>query len=257
MRQPFYKVLYVQVLLAIAAGIVLGHLYPQYATAMKPLGDAFIRLIRMVIGPVIFCTVVAGISSMSDLKKVGRVGGKALVYFEVVSSIALVIGLLAGHVLHPGDGFNVSVASLDTRAIAGFVSQSEHLDGLTGFLFGIIPVSFFDAFAKGDTLPILFVSVMFGIAISAAGEQASGVTAMIEKLSAVFFSFVKIITKAAPAGAFGAISFTVGKYGIASLIPLFKLILTFYVTAFIFIAVVLGTVARTQSKADSTRHRMR
>ncbi|SKC93720.1 dicarboxylate/amino acid:cation symporter [Paraburkholderia hospita] len=244
MRQPFYKVLYVQVLLAIAAGILLGHLYPQYATAMKPLGDAFIRLIRMIIGPVIFCTVVAGISSMSDLKKVGRVGGKALVCFEVVSSIALVIGLLAGHVLHPGDGFNVSVASLDTRAIAGFVSQSEHLDGLTGFLFGIIPVSFFDAFAKGDTLPILFVSVMFGIAISAAGEQASGVTAMIEKLSAVFFSLVKIITKAAPAGAFGAISFTVGKYGIASLIPLFKLILTFYVTAFIFIAVVLGTFAR-------------
>ncbi|MGF6757521.1 dicarboxylate/amino acid:cation symporter [Paraburkholderia sp. GAS42] len=244
MRQPFYKVLYVQVLLAIAAGVLLGHLYPQYATAMKPLGDAFIRLIRMIIGPVIFCTVVTGISSMSDLKKVGRVGGKALVYFEVVSSIALVIGLLAGHVLHPGDGFNVSVASLDTRAIAGFVSQSEHLDGLTGFLFGIIPVSFFDAFAKGDTLPILFVSIMFGIAISAAGEQASGVTAMIEKLSAVFFSLVKIITKAAPAGAFGAISFTVGKYGIASLIPLFKLILTFYVTAFIFVAVVLGTVAR-------------
>ncbi|MGF6597220.1 aerobic C4-dicarboxylate transport protein [Paraburkholderia sp. GAS448] len=244
MRQPFYKVLYVQVLLAIAAGVLLGHLYPQYATAMKPLGDAFIRLIRMIIGPVIFCTVVTGISSMSDLKKVGRVGGKALVYFEVVSSIALAIGLLAGHVLHPGDGFNVLVASLDTRAIAGFVSQSEHLDGLTGFLFGIIPVSFFDAFAKGDTLPILFVSIMFGIAISAAGEQASGVTAMIEKLSAVFFSLVKIITKAAPAGAFGAISFTVGKYGIASLIPLFKLILTFYVTAFIFVAVVLGTVAR-------------
>jgi aerobic C4-dicarboxylate transport protein len=244
MRQPFYKVLYVQVLLAIAAGVLFGHLYPQYATAMKPLGDAFIRLIRMIIGPVIFCTVVTGIGSMSDLKKVGRVGGKALVYFEVVSSIALAIGLLAGHVLHPGDGFNVSVASLDTRAIAGFVSQSEHLDGLTGFLFGIIPVSFFDAFAKGDTLPILFVSIMFGIATAAAGEQASGVTVMIEKLSAVFFSLVKIITKAAPAGAFGAISFTVGKYGIASLIPLFKLILTFYVAAFIFVAVVLGTVAR-------------
>ena len=244
MRQPFYKVLYVQVLLAIAAGVLFGHLYPQYASAVKPLGDAFIRLIRMIIGPVIFCTVVTGISSMSDLKKVGRVGGKALVYFEVVSSIALAIGLLAGHVLHPGDGFNVSVASLDTRAIAGFVGQSEHLDGLTGFLFGIIPVSFFDAFAKGDTLPILFVSIMFGIAISAAGEQASGVAGMIEKLSAVFFSLVKIITKAAPVGAFGAISFTVGKYGIASLIPLFKLILTFYVTAFIFVAVVLGTVAR-------------
>jgi len=244
MRQPFYKVLYVQVLLAIAAGVLLGHLYPQYATAMKPLGDVFIRLIRMIIGPVIFCTVVTGISSMSDLKKVGRVGGKALVYFELVSSIALVIGLLAGHVLHPGDGFNVSVASLDTHAIAGFVSQSEHHDGLTGFLFGIVPVSFFDAFAKGDTLPILFVSIMFGIAISAAGERASGVTTMIEKLSAVFFSFVKIITKAAPVGVFGAISFTVGKYGIASLIPLFKLILTFYATAFIFVAVVLGTVAR-------------
>jgi aerobic C4-dicarboxylate transport protein len=244
MRQPFYKVLYVQVLLAIVAGVLLGHLYPQYASAMKPLGDAFIRLIRMIIGPVIFCTVVTGISSMSDLKKVGRVGGKALIYFEVVSSLALAIGLLAGHVLHPGNGFNVSVSSLDARAITGFVNQSEHLDGLTGFLFGIIPVSFFDAFAKGDTLPILFVSVMFGVALSAAGDQASGVSATIGKLSAVFFSFVKIITKAAPLGAFGAISFTVGKYGIASLIPLFKLILTFYVTAFVFVSVVLGTVAR-------------
>lgn len=244
MRQPFYKVLYVQVLLAIAGGVLLGHLYPHYATAMKPLGDAFIKLIRMIIGPVIFCTVVTGISSMSDLKKVGRVGGKALIYFEVVSSIALAIGLLAGHVLRPGDGFNVAVASLDARAVTSFVSQSEHLAGLTGFLLGIIPASFFDAFAKGDTLPILFVSIMFGVAVSAAGDQARGVTATIEKLSAVFFSLVKIITKAAPVGAFGAISFTVGTYGIASLIPLFKLILTFYLTAFVFVSVVLGAVAR-------------
>ncbi|WP_186133942.1 C4-dicarboxylate transporter DctA [Burkholderia gladioli] len=244
MRQPFYEVLYVQVLAAIAAGILLGHLYPHYATAMKPLGDAFIKLIRMIIGPVIFCTVVTGISSMSDLKKVGRVGGKALLYFEIVSSLALAIGLLFGHLLHPGDGFNVSIASLDSRAISGFVNQSEHLGGLAGFLLGIIPASFFDAFAKGDTLPILFVSVMFGIAVSAAGDRARGVTATIEKFSAVFFSLVKIITKAAPMGAFGAIAFTVGTYGIASLIPLLKLILTFYVTAFVFVAVVLGAVAR-------------
>jgi aerobic C4-dicarboxylate transport protein len=244
MRQPFYKVLYIQVLAAIVAGILLGHLYPQYALAMKPLGDAFIKLIRMVIGPVVFCTVATGISSMGDLKKVGRVGGKALIYFEVVSTFALVIGLLFGHLLHPGAGFNVSVASLDPHAISGYVSQSEHLDGLAGFLLGIIPSSFFDAFAKGDTLPILFVSLAFGIAVSAAGERASGVTAAIDRLSAVFFSLVKIITKAAPLGAFGAISFTVGRYGIASLVPLLKLILTFYVTAIVFVVVILGAVAR-------------
>ncbi|RFU45192.1 C4-dicarboxylate transporter DctA [Paraburkholderia sp. DHOC27] len=244
MRQPFYKVLYLQVLAAIAAGILLGHLYPHYATAMKPLGDAFIKLIRMIIGPVIFCTVVTGITSMSDLKKVGRVGGKALLYFEVVSSIALAVGLLFGHLLHPGNGFNVSIASLDSRAISGFVSQADRHDGLEGFLLGIIPASFGEAFTKGDTLPILFVSVMFGIAVSAAGEHAKGVSTAIEKLSAVFFSWVRIITKAAPLGAFGAISFTVGTYGIASLIPLMKLIVTFYVTAFVFVAVVLGAVAR-------------
>ncbi|MBI0325765.1 dicarboxylate/amino acid:cation symporter [Burkholderia plantarii] len=244
MRQPFYKILYVQVLAAIAAGILLGHLYPHYALAMKPLGDAFIKLIRMIIGPVIFCTVVTGIGSMGDLKKVGRVGGKALIYFEVVSSVALATGLLFGHLLHPGNGFDVAISSLDPRAVSGFVNQSEHLDGLGGFVLGIIPTSFFDAFAKGDTLPILFVSLMFGIAVSAAGEPAKGVTATIERFSAVFFSLVKIITKVAPAGAFGAISFTVGKYGIASLIPLFKLILTFYVTAFAFVAIVLAAVAR-------------
>jgi aerobic C4-dicarboxylate transport protein len=244
MRQPLYKLLYVQVLAGIALGILLGHLYPHYALAMKPLGDAFIKLIRMIIGPVIFCTVVTGISSMGDLKKVGRVGGKALLYFELVSSMALVIGLLFGHLLHPGDGFNVSIASLDVHAIAGFVNQSEHLDGLAGFLLGIIPSSFFDAFAKGETLPILFVSLMFGLAVSAAGDHAKGVSVAIERISAVFFSLVKIITKAAPLGAFGAISFTVGKYGIASLVPLLKLILTFYVTAFVFVAVVLGAVSR-------------
>ncbi len=244
MRQPFYKNLYIQVLVAIAAGILLGHWYPQHATAMKPLGDVFIKLVRMVIGPVIFCTVVTGITSMGDLKKVGRVGGKALIYFEVVSSLALVIGLLFGHLLHPGSGFNVAVASLDSRAIAGFVSRSEHLDGIAGFLLGIVPNSFFDAFAKGDTLPILFVSVMFGLAVSAAGERASGVSLAVERCSAVFFSLVKIITRLAPAGAFGAIAFTVGTYGIASLIPLFKLIAAFYVTAFVFVAVVLGAVAR-------------
>ncbi|QDE41620.1 C4-dicarboxylate transporter DctA [Luteibacter pinisoli] len=244
MQQPFYKVLYIQVLAAIVAGILLGHFEPQYGLAMKPFGDAFIKLIRMVIGPIIFCTVVTGISSMTDLKKVGRVGGKALLYFEVISSLALVIGLVFGHVLRPGDGFNVSVSSLDPHAVAGFVSPSEHADGMAGFLLGIIPSSFMDAFSKGETLPILFVSVMFGIALSLAGERANGIAASIEKLSAVFFSLVRIITKAAPIGAFGALSFTVGKYGIASLMPLGKLILTFYATALVFVVVVLGAVGR-------------
>jgi aerobic C4-dicarboxylate transport protein len=244
MRQPLYTVLYVQVLAGLAVGILLGHWYPHCALAMKPLGDGFINLIRMITGPVIFCTVVTGISSMSDLKKVGRVGGKALIYFEIVSSLALFIGLLFGQLLHPGAGFNVPISSLDSRAVSGFVNQSEHLDGLSGLLLGIIPSSFFDAFAKGDTLPILFVSVMFGIAVSAAGDHAKGITVAIDRMSAVFFSLVKIITKAAPVDAFGAISFTVGKYGIASLLPLLKLILTFYVTAFVFVAVALGSVAR-------------
>lgn len=244
MKQPLYKLLYLQVLFAIALGIVLGHFYPSYAMAMKPFGDGFIKLIRMVIGPVIFCTIVTGITSMGDLKKVGRVGGKALVYFEVVSAMALAVGLISGHFLRPGAGFNVSLSSLDPHAVSGFVTQAKHLDGVAGFLLAIIPSSFFDAFAKGDTLPILFVSVMFGIALSAAGEKVQSITVAIEKLSNVFFSLVTIITKAAPIGAFGAIAFTVGKYGIGSLVPLLKLIGVFYLTAFAFVAVVLGTIAR-------------
>ncbi|MGP8432386.1 dicarboxylate/amino acid:cation symporter [Paraburkholderia fungorum] len=244
MKQPFYKVLYLQVLFAIAVGIVLGHLYPSYAMSMKPFGDAFIKLIRMVIGPVIFCTVVTGITSMGDLKKVGRVGGKALLYFEIVSSLALAIGLISGHFLRPGDGFNVAISSLDPHAISGFVNQAEHMDGIGGFLLAIIPGSFFDAFARGETLPILFVSVMFGIALSAAGDRVQSITVAIEKLSTVFFSLVKIITKVAPIGAFGAIAFTVGKYGIGSLVPLLKLIAVFYLTAFAFVAIVLGLIAK-------------
>lgn len=244
MKQPIYRALYVQVLVAIAIGIALGHFYPSYGLAMKPFGDGFIKLIRMVIGPVIFCTVVTGITSMRDLKKVGRVGGKALLYFEIVSSLALAIGLLGGLLLRPGVGFNVSISTLDPRAISGFVNQAEHLDGIASFLLAIIPTSFFDAFAKGDTLPILFVAVIFGIALSVAGEKAHSIAAAIEKLSNVFFSLVKIITKAAPLGAFGAIAFTVGRYGIGSLVPLIKLIGAFYLTAFVFVAVVLGTIAR-------------
>lgn len=244
LRKPFYKVLYIQVLIAIAIGIVLGHLWPHYALEMKPLGDAFIKLIRMIIGPVIFCTVVTGITSMRDLKKVGRVGGKALIYFEVVSSLALLIGLISGHFLRPGDGFNVDIKTLDAHAVSGFVAKADHLDGVSGFLMSIIPTSFFDAFAKGETLPILFVAVLFGVAVSAAGDRAESISTAIDKLSTIFFSMVKIITRVAPLGAFGAIAFTVGKYGIESLIPLFKLILVFYVTAFVFVAVVLGGVAK-------------
>ncbi|CAM2159140.1 C4 dicarboxylate/orotate:H(+) symporter (plasmid) [Pararobbsia alpina] len=244
MKQPFYRALYVQVLFAIAIGIALGHFRPEYGLAMKPFGDGFIKLIRMVIGPVIFCTVVTGITSMGDLKKVGRVGGKALLYFEIVSAMALAIGLVGGKLLHPGDGFNVSLSSLDPRAISGFVTQAEHLDGAAGFILGMIPASFFDAFAKGDTLPILFVSILFGIALSASGKASLKIAAAIGELSNVFFSLVKIITKVAPLGAFGAIAFTVGKYGIVSLLPLMKLIGAFYLTALVFVIVVLGSIAR-------------
>jgi aerobic C4-dicarboxylate transport protein len=244
MKSPFYKITYLQVLFAIAVGIALGHFFPSYAMSMKPLGDVFIKLIRMVIGPVIFCTVVTGIASMGNLKKMARVGGKALLYFELVSSLALAVGLVSGHFLHPGAGFDISVSTLNAHAIAGYINQTEHRDGVAGFLMAVIPNSFFDAFAKGDTLPVLFVSVMFGVALSAAGESAQGIAVAIEKLSRVFFSLVKIITKVAPLGAFGAIAFTVGKYGIGSLVPLLRLIGVFYLTAFVFVAVILGAISR-------------
>ncbi|MBT1264455.1 dicarboxylate/amino acid:cation symporter [Pseudomonas sp. VS40] len=236
--------LYIQVLIAIALGVLIGHQWPQIGIDLKPLGDGFIKLIKMIIGPIIFCTVVSGITSMHDVKQVGRVGGKALLYFEVVSTIALLIGILAAHLLQPGVGFNIDVKTLDSSAIAGFVGQAEHGEGITGFLLHVIPATFFDAFSKGEILPVLFVSVLFGVGLVMVGEKARPLVGVINQASEVFFRIVGIISRVAPIGAFGAIAFTIGKYGVGSLLPLLKLVGTFYVTAFFFIAVVLGSIAR-------------
>ncbi len=243
-RKPFYKVLYVQVIFAIAVGILAGHFAPTEAIAMKPFGDIFIRLVRMIIGPVIFCTVVTGIAGMHDMKKVGRVGGKALLYFELVSTLALAVGLVAAHVLSPGSGFNVDPATLDAGAVSGYVAKAAHGEGIVCFLLHIVPDTFVGALVQGDILPVLLVAMLFGSALSLMGEAGRPVTALFDTLSKTFFRIVHLITSLAPIGAFGAMAFTIGKYGIVSLLPMMKLIGTFYLTAFVFVACVLGLIAR-------------
>ncbi|WP_250498928.1 dicarboxylate/amino acid:cation symporter [Caballeronia sp. GAWG1-5s-s] len=244
MKKPFYKVLYVQVLVAIAIGIALGHFYPSLATDMKPLGDGFIKLIKMVIGPIIFCTVVTGIAGMEDMKKVGRVGGKALLYFEVVSTFALILGLVATHLLRPGVGFNVDPATLDHKAIDTYAAKAAHGQSAVDFFLHIIPDTLSSAFAQGEILQILLIALLFGAVLAHLGERGRPVTSFIESLSSVLFGMVGIITKLAPIGAFGAMAFTIGKYGIGSLLPMLKLIGTFYLTSVVFVVVVLGIIAR-------------
>jgi aerobic C4-dicarboxylate transport protein len=209
---------------------------------MKPLGDGFIRLITMVISLIIFCTVVSGIASMQDLKKVGRVGGKALLYFEVVSTLALLIGLVVGNVVHPGSGFNVNAANLDAKAVADYAGQAKS-QTITEFLLHIIPTTVVDAFAKGDILQVVFIAILFGLALSALGDRCKPLVILIDSVTQAVFGVVNILMRFAPIGAFGAMAFTVGKYGLASLGPLAKLIGTFYLTSIIFVLVVLGLVA--------------
>ncbi len=242
-RKPLYASLWAQVTFAILIAVVFGYLSPARAIAMKPLGDAFIRLITMVITVIIFCTVVTGIAGMQDLKKVGRVGGKALLYFEIVSTIALVIGLIVGNVVRPGSGFHVNAASLDAKAVAEYAGQAK-AQSVTDFLMHIIPTTVVDAFAKGDILQVVFVSILFGFALSAAGARAKPLVDMLEALTRVVFKMVNIVMLFAPLGAFGAMAFTIGKYGLASLGPLAKLIGTFYVTSILFVLIVLGAIAR-------------
>jgi aerobic C4-dicarboxylate transport protein len=239
-RRPWYTILYVQVLIAIAVGVMLGHWYPGTGKAMKPLGDAFIALIKMMIAPVIFCTVVHGIASMSDLKKVGRVGVKALLYFEIVSTVALAIGLLIGGIVQPGSGFNIDVSTLDAKDVAGYVSRAKE-ESIVAHLMAIIPNTFVDAFAKGDLLQVLLVAILTGFAISRLG--AVGASA-IDNAGKVFFRIIGIIVRVAPIGAFGAMAFTVGAYGLGSLWNLFQLIMTFYATSVLFVLIVLGAIAR-------------
>jgi len=242
-KKPFYKVLYVQVLFAIACGILLGAFFPDSGVAMKPFGDGFIKLIKMIIAPVIFCTVVSGIAGMQDIKKIGRVGGKALLYFEVISTFALVIGLFVANLVKPGAGFNATAATLDAKSIEQYTTKA-HAQTTTDFLMNIIPNTVVDAFAKGDILQVLLIAILFGFAISLLGERGKPLVKLIDEAASAVFGVVNIVMKVAPIGAFGAMAFTIGKYGLKSLLPLATLMGCFYATCAIFVIVVLGTVAR-------------
>lgn len=242
-KPPIYKILYFQVVLAVVVGVLLGHFYPQVGTEMKPFGDAFIKAIKMLIAPVIFCTVVIGIAGMEDMKKVGKTGGLALLYFEIVSSLALIIGLVVVNVLQPGAGMNIDPSSLDTKGIAAFTGPGK-IGTTTDFLMNIIPTTAIDAFAKGEILQVLFFAVLFGFALHKFGGRGSMIFDFIEKLSHVLFDIIGIIMKFAPIGAFGAMAFTIGKYGVGSLFSLGKLMGSFYITCLLFIFIVLGIISK-------------
>ena len=242
-RSPWYSILYVQVLIAIALGVLVGHFYPGTGKTLKPLGDGFIALIKMMIAPVIFCTVVHGISSMGDLKRVGRVGIKTLFYFEVVSTVALLIGLLVGELIQPGSGFNIDPASLDPKAVATYVTKANQ-DGIVAHLMAIIPESYFGALAKGDLLQVLLVSILSGFAIAFMGPAGEPIAKAVDMAAKVFFGIIRIVVRAAPVGAFGAMAFTVGAYGLNSLWNLAALIGTFYLTSVLVVLFVLGAIAR-------------
>ena len=241
--RPLYRSLYFQVVTAIVIGVLLGHFEPHWGEAMKPLGDGFIKLIKMIIAPIIFCTVVIGIAGMEDMKKVGKTGGLALLYFEVVSSIALVIGLVIVNVVQPGVGMNVDASALDTKSIAAYTGPGK-MQGTVDFLLNVIPGTLVDAFAKGEILQVLLISVLFGFALHRFGGRGTLVFDFVEKTSHVLFAIVGFIMKLAPIGAFGAMAFTIGKYGVGSLLSLGKLMGTFYLTCLLFIFIVLGTIAR-------------
>jgi len=241
--KKIYQHLYFQVLTAIAMGVLLGHFYPDTAEAMKPLGDGFIKLIKMIIAPIIFCTVVTGIAGMEDMKKVGRVGVKALLYFEIVSTLALAIGLLVVSVIQPGAGMNADVSKLDTRALETFTAKAQS-HGTVDFLINIIPNTVVEAFAKGDVLQVLFFSILFGFALSMLGPRGKVVFNLIDEVAHVLFGVVGIIMKAAPIGAFGAMAFTIGKFGLGSLSKLGMLMGSFYLTCLLFIFIVLGAIAK-------------
>jgi aerobic C4-dicarboxylate transport protein len=232
-----------QVLVGVAIAVILGYVSPTTAVSMKPLGDAFIRLITMIITLVIFCTLVTGIAGMDDMKKVGRVGGKALLYFEVFSTLALLIGLVVGNVVRPGSGFNVDPTTLDANAVAQYAGQAK-AQSVTEFLAHIIPNTIVDAFARGDILQVLLVSLLFGFALSTVGPRCKPLVDFLEGFTHAVFGVVSILMRFAPIGAFGAMAFTIGKYGLASLGPLAKLTATLYLTSVFFVLVILGIIAR-------------
>jgi aerobic C4-dicarboxylate transport protein len=242
-RKPWYRVLYIQVLIAVALGIALGVFDPQLATATKPFGDGFIKLIRMVIALIVFFTVASGIAGMKDMKKVGRLGARSLIYFEVVSTFALALGLLIANWLRPGDGFNINPATLDSKAVMAYAGEAKH-QGVVDFILHIIPDTIVGAFAAGDILPVIVVALVFGFALSSMREEHSDpIVKMFDGLSQAVFGMVDILMRFAPLGAFGSMAFTIGRYGIASLGPLVKLIGAFYLCSALFVFVVLGLVA--------------
>jgi aerobic C4-dicarboxylate transport protein len=244
-RKPWYKVLYIQVLAAVLIGIIVGYLNPDLGKNLKPLGDGFINLVKMIIAPIIFCTVAHGIASMTDLKKFGRVGIKALVYFEIVSTLALLIGLIVVNTLHPGVGFNIDPKLLDpaeAKQTQGFAEQAHSLNP-TKFLLNIIPSSFFNAFVSSDILQVLFIAILSGFAISFMGDAGTPILHAVDKAAKMFFGIMRIIVNVAPIGAFGAMAFTVGSQGIGALKSLGFLMLCFYLTALLFVVIVLGAIA--------------
>ena len=239
---PWYKVLYIQVLIAIVLGVLLGYLHPEWGKSVKWMGDAFIALIKMMIAPIIFCTIVHGIASIGDLKKVGRVGLKALVYFEVVSTLALLIGIVVGEVVRPGAGFNADPSKLDGKAVERYAKLATD-DSVTAHILGLIPKSFFDAFATGDLLQVLLIAILTGVVVTGMGERGRGITDAIDSASQVFFRIIGLVVKLAPIGAFGAMAFTIGQYGIGKVVDLAWLVGTFYVTSLLFVLFVLGGIA--------------
>ncbi|GLO12893.1 C4-dicarboxylate transport protein [Pseudomonas putida] len=242
-RQPLYKSLYVQVIVAITIGILLGHYYPETGVALKPLGDGFVKLIKMVIAPIIFCTVVSGIAGMQSMKSVGKTGGYALLYFEIVSTIALIIGLVVVNVVKPGAGMHIDVTTLNASSVAAYAAAGAQ-QSTVGFLLNVIPNTVVGAFANGDILQVLMFSVLFGFALHRLGSYGKPVLDLIDRFAHVMFNIINMIMKLAPIGAFGAMAFTIGQYGVGSLVQLGYLMACFYITCLLFVLVVLGGICR-------------
>jgi aerobic C4-dicarboxylate transport protein len=242
-RRNWSSSLFAQVLIGIVAGIVVGIAAPRFGTALKPLGDGFLRLIKMVIGLVVFCTVVSGMGAARDMKKVGRLGGKALIYFEVVSTLALLFGATVANVVHPGYALDARSAAVDSSALSGFMTQARP-ESVAEFLLAVVPNTVFEAFSRGDILPIVFISVLFGYVLSQMGERAASVRLLIEDLGQVVFAIINFLMRFAPIGAFGAMAYTLGKFGVSSLGPLAGLIVTFYLTCTAFVLGLLAAICR-------------
>ena len=243
-RKPrFYEVLYVQVIFAIIVGILLGYFFPEFGESLKPLGDAFIKLVKMIIAPVIFLTVVTGIAGMNDMKSVGRVAGKAMLYFLIFSTLALVIGMVIAYIIQPGAGLNIDPSTLQSAKVSEYVSKAQE-SSMIAFFMNIIPTTVLSPLTEGNILQVLFVSVLFGISLASVGERGKPITDLLQVAAAPMFKLVSIVMKVAPIGALGAMAFTIGKYGLHSISNLMLLIVTFYITSILFVLLILGAVAR-------------